>query len=121
MCAHFAKTTKSVWITCLLRAILAKRLWEFFLPPFKEAGFYPINAKGALIGSLATDPLPPKAKWIHGHLSKVIMWVLWNVGNQAIFEDKAKEMHNLIEDVQVVMFVCSMGNACLGFNIEDSL
>lgn len=48
------------------------------------------------------------------------MWVLQNEKNCRIFEDKAKELHNLIADIQKALYGFSKGKALFrGSNVHD--
>lgn len=99
---------KKTWITC---SPVAKRPWEYFLPSFKKVWTSPVSAKGALTEDLVSGPFSPEGGWLHGRLSKEIMWVIWNERNKRICEDKKKEIHNFISDVQEALFEWSRGCA----------
>lgn len=47
----------------------------------------------------------PEIKWIVDHLSTTIVWVVWNERNERIFENKAREDHAIILEIQEDIFV----------------
>lgn len=87
----------------------ARRIWEMFLSSFNKAWLNLTNAKDGLGKDLILEHNCMMVKWIHEHLPKAIIWVLWIVRNWRVFEDKGKDLHNIIADIRDVMYDWSRG------------
>lgn len=53
---------------------------------------------------MIAGPISPRTVWIMKRLPKAIIWKIWKERNSILFEEETGQLHNLISDVQELLF-----------------